>query len=67
MTTAVTASLLMVAYLNQPYGSHEGSIEPRAMRDVLNTMERERRARSSLISSSCDADGRPVSPRDPRA
>ena len=67
VTTAVTASLLMVAYLNQPYGSHEGSIEPHAMRDVLKTMERERRARSSRISPSCDADGRPVSPRDRRA
>jgi vacuolar-type H+-ATPase subunit I/STV1 len=60
VTTAVAASLLMVAYLNQPYGNHEGSIGPTAMRDVLKTMERERGGRLLPTSSSCDADGRPL-------
>jgi hypothetical protein len=62
VTTAVAASLLMVAYLNQPYGNHEGSVEPNAMRDVLKTMERERGLRLAPSATSCDADGRPLSP-----
>jgi hypothetical protein len=61
VTTAVTASLLMVAYLNHPYGSHEGSIEPSAMRDVLTTMERERGRSTIPPSSRCDLSGRPLS------
>jgi hypothetical protein len=57
VTSAVTASLLMVAYLNQPYGHHEGALEPTAMRDTLQTMDRQR---ASGGSSRCDANGRPV-------
>lgn len=57
VTTAVTASLLMVAFLNQPYGDHQGAIAPRSMRDVLTTIDREQ---GDLASgrASCDATGR---------
>jgi hypothetical protein len=57
VTSAVTASLLMVAYLNQPYGHHEGALEPTAMHDVLQTMARERGPGST---TRCNAIGRPV-------
>jgi hypothetical protein len=60
VTTAVAASLLMVAYLNQPYGKHEGAVQPAAMRDVLNSMEHERSNHQRPPSSRCDANGRPV-------
>ena len=59
-TTAVTASLLMVAYLNHPFGNHEGSIQPSAMRDSLQTMEQERGQAPIPASSRCDATGRPI-------
>ena len=58
VTTAVTASLLMVGYLNRPYGDHEGAIGPNAMRDVLRTMERERDVGSTHHSPPCDTTGR---------
>lgn len=57
VTSAVAASLLMVAYLNQPYGHHEGALEPTAMSDVLQTMERQR---GSGSAARCDATGMPV-------
>lgn len=60
VTTAVTASLLMVGYLNLPYGNHEGAIEPSGMRDVLQTMERERGHAPIPPSSRCDQSGRPI-------
>jgi hypothetical protein len=60
VTTAVTASLLMVAYLNQPYGNHEGSVQPTAMRDVVATMDRAADVRVPP-SSRCDSTGRPAS------
>lgn len=60
VTTAVAASLLMVAYLNQPYGNHEGAVQPTAMRDVLNSMEHERSDHRIPRSSRCDANGRPL-------
>lgn len=62
-TTAVAASLLMVAYLNHPFGDHEGALQPSAMRDVLTTMERERGPGPVAASSRCDSTGRPVSPQ----
>lgn len=63
VTTAVTASLLMVAYLNHPYGEHEGALQPSAMRDVLTTMQRERGKGPGTDASGCDSTGRPVSPQ----
>lgn len=59
-TTAVAASLLMVAYLNHPYGDHSGALQPTSMRDVLTTMERERGQAPIPPSSRCDATGRPT-------
>jgi hypothetical protein len=58
VTTAVTASLLMVAYLNQPYGNHQGAIVPSSMHDVLTTMDREQGAQQSGAAP-CDATGHP--------
>jgi hypothetical protein len=58
VTTAVTASLLMVAYLNQPYGDHQGAITPSSMHDVLTTMDREQGAQGSEAAP-CDATGHP--------
>lgn len=59
-TTAVAASLLMVAYLNHPFGDHAGALQPTGMRDVLQTMERERSQAPLPASSRCDATGRPI-------
>jgi hypothetical protein len=46
VTTAVTASLLMIGFLDLPYGNHAGSIKPSAMRAALETIENERGGRS---------------------
>jgi hypothetical protein len=45
VTTAVTASLLMIGFLDLPYGNHAGSIKPSAMRATLKTIEQERGGR----------------------
>jgi len=46
VTTAVTASLLMIGFLDLPYGNHAGSInKPSAMRAALTTIEHERGGR----------------------
>jgi len=45
VTTAVTASLLMIGFLDLPYGNHAGSIKPSAMRAALRTIEYERAGR----------------------
>src|SRR4051795_6616298 len=41
VTTAVAASLLLVDFLDRPYGDHAGAISPAAMRSALATMGRE--------------------------
>ena len=60
VTTAVAASLLMVAYLDEPYGDHQGAVQPSAMRDVLNTMEHERSRAQLPPASRCDSNGLPA-------
>jgi hypothetical protein len=37
----VVAALLVVAFLDRPYGDHEGGIRPNEMRRSLSLMERE--------------------------
>jgi hypothetical protein len=59
VTTTVVASLLTVGFLDLPYGDHEGSIEPTAMRGTVTTLERTK----SVVHPGplpCDASGRPV-------
>lgn len=56
-TTAVTASLLMIGFLDLPYGGHAGSIEPSAMRGTLKTIEGERSRDTSVSRSSSPRGG----------
>jgi hypothetical protein len=61
VTTAVAASLLTVNFLDRPYGSHAGAIQPTAMRSALATMERGLPpATRNAVRVRCDASGRPV-------
>lgn len=44
VTTAVTAGLLIVNFLDRPYGDHAGAITPTAMQKTLATIDREQAA-----------------------
>jgi hypothetical protein len=59
ITTVVTASLLTIAFLDNPYGDHEGAIHPAAMKATLVSMEHERSARHPLALP-CNISGQPV-------
>ena len=60
VTTGVTASLLIVNFLDRPYGDHEGAIKPAAMRGALESMEREWAIQEARQASRCDAAGNPT-------
>jgi len=60
VTTAVGASLLIVNFLDRPYGDHGGAITPAAMRDTLATIERAN-ALDPQLGARCDDAGRPIS------
>jgi hypothetical protein len=59
VTTSVAASLLIVNFLDRPYGNHSGAISPAAMRGVLATMEREQEA-IGRTEAPCNAAGQPA-------
>jgi len=59
VTTAITASLLTIAFLDSPYGDHEGSIGPKAMRGALRTMEHEQQTRHA-VRIPCGGSGQPL-------
>ena len=62
VTTAVAASLLLVDFLDRPYGDHAGAISPAAMRSALATMAREESgATRAAVLARCDRSGQPVS------
>ena len=60
VTTAVAASLLIVNFLDRPYGDHDGAITPAAMRGTLATVERSN-AFDPGLGARCDQAGRPLS------
>lgn len=53
VTTAVTASLLIVNFLDRPYGDHEGAIEPEAMSSALAAVRRDLIAHGRAETASC--------------
>ena len=55
VTALLTASVLLVSFLDTPYGRHRGSIEPTAMRHSLSLMQSQS-PRGNLV---CDATGAP--------
>lgn len=59
VATAVTASLLIVNFLDRPYGGHEGAIKPTAMRDALHSMQRDLVPGGRPIEPLCDQGGTP--------
>jgi ABC-type sugar transport system permease subunit len=62
VTTAVAASLLLVDFLDRPYGNHAGAVSPAAMRSSLATMAREESAATrAAVLARCDQSGQPVS------
>jgi hypothetical protein len=60
VTTAVTASLLIVNFLDRPFGEHEGAIKPTAMRTALNAMQRDLVPGDRAIVPLCDGGGQPA-------
>ena len=63
VTTAVTASLLIVNFLDRPFGTHEGSIKPTAMRLALEDMQRDLISGGRAEDPPCDGAGSPRQPR----
>jgi hypothetical protein len=61
VTTAVAVSLLIVNFLDRPYGDHEGAIKATAMRASLQAQHRDLVADGRADIPSCDAIGRPLS------
>jgi hypothetical protein len=59
VTTAVTASLLIVNFLDHPYGNHEDAIEPVEMRSALASMQRDLEPGGRPTVPNCDQDGAP--------
>jgi len=53
VTTIVVSSLLLVNILDNPYGTHAGSIQPDAMRSSLARMEAELAADGIPLPASC--------------
>jgi hypothetical protein len=60
VTTAVAASLLIVNFLDRPYGDHGGAMTPAAMRGTVATIERSH-AFDPRLGARCDQAGRPLS------
>jgi hypothetical protein len=62
-STLIAASLLTIAFLDKTYGDHRGAIEPTAMRNSLETIERERERQAAggvAPALACDASGAPT-------
>ncbi len=62
ITTVVSASLLTIAFLDNAYGSHSGSITPKAMRATVAALERELSVDYPGLAIPCDASGNPATP-----
>ena len=61
VTTAVGATLLIVNFLDRPYGTHEGAIEPAAMRSALGAVNRDLVGRGRGDAVRCDSFAAPSS------
>ncbi len=60
VTTGIAASLLIVNFLDRPYGDHEGAIQPTAMQEALGSIDREQGAPGAQSVSRCDTVGNPT-------
>jgi len=58
--TALVASLLTIAFLDNAYGTHPGAIGPGSMRDAVTQMRAELARREPQVSVPCDPTGAPV-------
>lgn len=58
VTTLVAAGLVIVSFLDHPYGDHSGSIRPTAMQATLESMEETIDVDSRALVE-CDAAGHP--------
>jgi hypothetical protein len=59
LTTAVAASLLIVNFLDRPYGTHQGSIKPAAMESALAGIRRDLLAHDRSDIAACDVYAEP--------
>jgi len=60
ITTVVSSSLLTIAFLDNAYGDHAGSITPKAMRATVFSLEHELSVRYQGTALPCSALGRPL-------
>jgi hypothetical protein len=60
VATTVVAGLLVVYFLDHPYGNANGSIRPTEMSTTLRGMEAESRELGVQVPRLCDEGGRPV-------
>lgn len=59
VTTMIVSGLVLVSFLDRPYGDHGGSIEPTAMEDTLASMEQPMEP-DAVAGVRCDATGAPL-------
>jgi hypothetical protein len=60
VATALVASLLTIAFLDNAYGTHPGAIGPGSMRDAVSQMRAELARREPQATVPCDPTGAPV-------
>lgn len=57
VTATLTAGLLLIVFLDQPYNPGSGSLKPTAMEQTLRQMDQLVAALDPKLPSLCDADG----------
>ena len=60
VTTMVVSGLLIVGFLDTPYGDRSGSIRPTETERTLQLIERTRAPSFTALQIACDAGGRPT-------
>ena len=63
VVAVMASTLLVISFLNHPYRSGLGSLEPTAMQRALRILDQERRIVGDATAVPCDRRGRPVVPR----
>jgi hypothetical protein len=59
VTAVIVSALVVVAFLDSPYGEHTGAIHPTEMRRTLRLMEQTRSPSFASVRVPCDARGTP--------
>jgi multisubunit Na+/H+ antiporter MnhB subunit len=59
VTAVIVSALVVVAFLDSPYGEHTGSIHPTEMQRTLRLMEQTRSPSFASVRVPCDARGAP--------